>query len=817
MNRKMPLAKPRLTARPTILALCISTAATLSAPAILAQETTNRTGTTTGSESRSYSIPAQPLSDALIQFGRQSGLQVSADSHLVRGKQAAAVSGNLSAEQALSRLLAGTTLRYRINGGMVSLAAAGDATALPAVKIGASVAENADRGTAADAYRVERASTGALGEKSLKDTPYSIEVFSHELIENRQARSLADIAKGDASISLMPDNIVTENNTLAIRGLMLDGDTGQKLDGSNVRLRSSDLPLEHVERVEILKGASGFLSGFGQPGGIINYVLKRPTEETLLSINTQAMDSGLFLVHGDAGGRLGDEGAFGYRVNLVGESGDTYIDDGESRRHSASVALDWRIAPGLEWRIDGLSGEHVRRGGYWSLFPNASVANDEDPTQLDLGPLGVPGEPLYPIDGDERLAPSYSRYGSVHETFGTELRWQFAEAWDLSLSHRISDNGREYLMPTLYANIEGDYAARLISYSNRFKSSDSQVVLSGELETGPVLHEVTAGLARAKTRNFWTGLDDYQRADVGEGNLSDPQDFENTFYRVDFKDADEEYSRVTRREAFLSDTLHFGTDLDIVLGLRRGNLEDVLGDYDRYATTPTAAVIYRPVSWLSTYASYIESLEQGNIAPADAANAFEVFDPMESEQREIGAKAEGENWSANAALFRLQRGYDYRNTTTNVYTQNGEVRYEGLELSGKFRLSPEWLLNASATWLDARAEETGNAALDGNKVPGVAREQISLFGEYSPADLPLTFTAGARYTGERPLGQWDLGSVTLFDLGARYESQVGGNALTLRLNVDNLADEAYWVTTPESSYLLQGAPRTIKLGAQVDF
>ncbi|MFC6978505.1 TonB-dependent receptor [Microbulbifer taiwanensis] len=432
------------------------------------------------------------------------------------------------------------------------------------------------------------------------------------------------------------------------------------------------------------------------------------------------------------------------------------------------------------------------------------------------------GAPLSPIDGGKRLAPSYSRYGSVHETVGTDLSWQFAETWDLSLSHRTSDNGREYMTPTLYANTAGDYSARLISYSNRFKSSDSQLQLSGEFETGSIQHEVTAGLAYTKTRNFWSG-DDYQRADIGSGNLDNPQEFSNPFYEVDYKKAATEYSRVTRTETFLSDTLHFGTDLDIVLGLRRGNLlvHNLSGgdDYDRDATTPTAAVVYRPVAWLSTYASYIESLQQGATAPASAANAFEVFDPLETQQREIGAKAEGENWSANASFFRLQRGLTYTNAN-NVFTQDGELRYEGLELSGKFRLSPQWLLNASAIWLDAKAEKTTGGFLDGNDIPGVADQQASLYGEYRFADLPLTITAGTRFVGQRPLdqlNQWDLDSVSLFDLGARYETQLAGNALTLRMNLDNVADEAYWVTTPESSYLQQGAPRTLKVGAQVDF
>ncbi|MCH3786626.1 hypothetical protein LZB36_09325, partial [Campylobacter jejuni] len=69
------------------------------------------------------------------------------------------------------------------------------------------------------------------------------------------------------------------------------------------------------ESVQILKGATGFLYGFAQPGGVVNYVSKRPTAETRLALTTQVTDSGTVLLHGDAGGRFGGEDRFGYRVN----------------------------------------------------------------------------------------------------------------------------------------------------------------------------------------------------------------------------------------------------------------------------------------------------------------------------------------------------------------------------------------------------------------------------------------------------------------------------------------------------------------------
>ena len=121
-------------------------------------------------------------------------------------------------------------------------------------------------------------------------------------------------------------------------------------------------------------------------------------------------------------------------------------------------------------------------------------------------------------------------------------------------------------------------------------------------------------------------------------------------------------------------------------------------------------------------------------------------------------------------------------------------------------------------WLDATNQKTTGGALDGKRINGVARERLRLYGEYRVPGFPLTLTAGARYEGKRPIySLYSVGDVTLFDMGARYEAEVAGQSLRLRLNVDNLTDEAYWITGGGYSNLYQGPPRTIKLGIELEW
>ena len=806
------------------------TALSLSAPASLAQQSPVAGNNTSAStELRRYNIPAQPLSEALIEFGKQSGLQITTGSVLVQGKQAPSVRGTLSAEQALNQLLAGNDLRYEVNGGMVRLTASAETTALPSVRIGA----QGLLGMAESAYRVESANINVLGKKTLKDTPYSVEVYSSELMKNKQARSLANITKGDASVDLLIDNLTSENNQVTVRGLWA---VANRVDGLVAMVRSSDLPVEHMERADILKGAASFLHGFASTGGIINYVLKRPTDEPYRSLSTQIMDSGLALIHADAGERFGADNRFGYRVNLVHEAGDTYIrgnanlEDGESRRHSGSIALDWEITPDLVWQFDALFGEHRRSGG----VADFNINSDGSATNF-----GVVVQPRAPFRSDRRYAPSFTFFRSVHEIYTMDLTWDFAAEWRLKLAYRHSENLRNICLPSIFLDSGSSDSYSLFLFDNYIqinKEQQWQAVISGVFTTGPITHELAAGTSyRYNTLNNSFTNPNYQDEVLGlnnVGKLSNPVDITNPFrrfYDYSYIEPGPVGSHITYKDVFLSDTLRLGENWDVILGLRHINLRNstnyprfnISTIYDKSAITPTLAIVYRPVKDLSLYGSYIEDLSQGATAPRTAANANQVFPPQVSRQYEFGAKAEYNDWSASAALFRIEQALTYT-TPDNVFTQDGEARYQGLELNGKFRFGRHWLLTASAMWLDATNQRTTGGTLDGKRIAGVSREQASLYGEYRMPGIPLTLTAGARYVGKRQVdtnSRFYLDDVTLFDMGARYETKVAGKRLTLRLNVDNLTDEAYWLARrPQAnSELHQGMPRTFKFGAEVEF
>ncbi|MDO8826093.1 TonB-dependent receptor [Methylophaga sp.] len=759
-------------------------------------------------QTQQYTLPAGSLDNVLNQFAAAAGVMLTIDGALTQGLSSNGLRGQYSIQDGFSTILAGTDLqvvRQANNRYMLAVKNSADTSLnLPMIKV------DADRfvsGSADNAYRVQNASVGALGNKSISDTPFTIESFSRDFIENIQARSISDIAKYDAGVSLSSGNLLNENNEFKIRGNFIDSDTGQRIDGMTAYNRASDLPIEHFDSVEVLKGAGGFLYGFGTPGGVVNYRLKRPTEKFAASLNTQIMDSGLFLGHLDAGGRFGPDDQLGVRVNALREAGNTYTDEGSSYRKSGSIAVDWHITPNLLWEADALLAERKTYGGYRRIV------------LLGLTP-GSGNKILDPIDGDKSLAPEWARYESDHKTYGSNLTWQFHENWSNKISYRYSSNYRDPMVPDMRAQPNGDYTSNLIYFNNRFKTHHIEDVISGSFNTGFIRHAIALGYSHSRT----TISNSTNLLPVGytlpTGNLSDPViDIPRVADNRSKGDATSlETSVAKRKDIFISDTIHFGDQWDLILGIRRSSLEEKYADYDGSKNTPTYALVYRPVEWMSLYGSYIESLEQGGAALNTSVNANEIFPPKVSKQYEVGMKVDRNNWSANMAVFQLEKAELYTDPVTQITSQNGEVRYQGIELSAKAMLTPEWMLGASAMWIDGENITVSNLESEGKNPVGVAEKEFRLFSEYHIPATGLTLTGGASYTGKRPydaLNEYHLGSVTLFDLGARYETRLNKQPLTIRLSVENVTDEAFWLMS--SGGVLQGAPRRVKLGAQIDF
>ncbi|MEC8484615.1 MAG: TonB-dependent receptor plug domain-containing protein, partial [Pseudomonadota bacterium] len=218
-----------------------------------------------------YDIPAGALSDGLLRFAATSGLSLSAQASLTLGKQNQALSGEFTVEQALEALLRGTGLKAMVQDSMVLLSGTSQYTFAEQPMTMETLAVTAKR--------ADRVSKGATGlELDLKDTPQSISSINQEgLAENNLVQSNEAL---NMITGVNVDQYETNRATFNSRGFEIqltqtDG-LGMTNDYGTV-IGQQDTFL--FEKIEVIRGANGLLTGVGNASGTINYVRKRPTNE----------------------------------------------------------------------------------------------------------------------------------------------------------------------------------------------------------------------------------------------------------------------------------------------------------------------------------------------------------------------------------------------------------------------------------------------------------------------------------------------------------------------------------------------------------
>lgn len=282
-----PNSAPARRARRGWLCAASALALALAAPALLAVPVQAQ------GLDRAVSISAGPLDAALFKLAQDTGLTVVVDPALVAGKAAPAVSGTMTAEEALRKLLAGSGLTFRRNsdGGYVVVPAPTKAVS-QAVQLSAQRSAPAVAPVAPPAVIEEVIVTAQKREERLQDVASSVSALTPADIERRGLEYFADFARQLPGVSLTQ----TRKNRakFTIRGITT---------GGNERVRSQDpvsvyldeMPmvsatlgsvtpepnLYDVERVEVLRGPQGTLFGSGSMGGAVRIITRKADPQSV--------------------------------------------------------------------------------------------------------------------------------------------------------------------------------------------------------------------------------------------------------------------------------------------------------------------------------------------------------------------------------------------------------------------------------------------------------------------------------------------------------------------------------------------------------
>lgn len=664
-------------------------------------------------------------------------------------------------------------------------------------------------GVAENAYRVGTASMGPLGERAILDTPYSINAVSAAFIAGQQLKSVKEVLRYLPSVQ-------GENIRPQTRGLQAGVVQNTRIDGMNMA-STTDFPVEQFERIEVLNGLAGALYGPANPAGTFNYVLKRPGAEARRQLTISYASRRQGMVAADLSGHLDADGRYGYRVNLLDEQGESYVAQSDLRRRLASLAFDIRLAPGTVLETNASTYHYISKGlpGTFSLAAKVGF-----PAAPDAGKLGY-GQPYA---GDDNV----SDMGSLR------LRHVFNPDWQLSVGALRQNSDRASTVPTntLTSNA-GAYTTTAATTTFSLDTVLSNTVaLNGRVRAAGWWHE----LVLANSGFDWKRYTPYQTGAITLGRASVQQPL--LFAQPAWPDFRHRYQAAATRQQSLTlgDTVHFDEAWSAQLLASQswlssrsyGKTGATTSDYSATGVSPTASLMFKPRPNMTTYATYADNLQQGDIAPAGTANAGTSLAPYRSKQWELGYKVEWSKFNLAAALFRVERPFAYTDAD-KVFAVRGEQVNRGIELMFNSAVGRDLTLYGGLTLLDPRLGNTGVAASSDTQILGLSRRAANLLAEYRAPFAPgLTFSLNLNHLGQRP-GDNDntswVAGYTVADLGLRYASRLLGREATWSVSARNLGDRQYWANiTPsgQNGYTgagsgsgTLGAPRTVRAALQV--
>lgn len=674
--------------------------------------------------------------------------------------------------------------------------------------------------------RGDTASVGGFSEAPLMQTPASVSVITKEQMENQGIRTTTDVVKYDASLN-EAYNAIGYAEQFSIRGFALDNFSSYRKDGLAISSDAS-IPLENKERIEVLKGLAGLQAGITTPGGLVNYVTKRPTDAPLRTATIGASERGTLYSAVDLGGRFEDQ-RFGYRINAAAERLRSYVKGADGDRQFVSGAFDWRISSDslMELDFDYQHKSQVTAAGY-QLLGGTTL------------PTGI--NPKVNLNDQPWTRPVESDTGNV----GMRFEHKLDEAWKTILSANWYKTRRDdyaafpagcgAIYPGFCAN--GDYDLYDYKSENEAKTIFStQALLQGTFQAGSISHDLTTGIATQSRRDrFGDMAYDW----VDNGNMYNPTvnlsgaliaGSSNTSGPVSLRRRD------TERSIFVQDIIGLNDQWKVHAGLRyvetnrdQFDATSLTSQYEKEHVLPNLAVVFSPSNHISLYGSYSEGLEHGGIAPLWATNEFEMLDPAKSRQVEFGIKANLSNDVAvSAAIFNIRKPHEYNRydpvAAVSTYVRSGDAVHRGIELSAQGRINPDLQVGASLMALDAETRNTGDVNIEGKRVSNVPELKSTVYADYTLRNIPgLSVNGSWQYSGDKDFApnsytRAEVPGYSVFNAGLRYATSIGGHATTLRFNVYNLFNKFYWrdASSLLDGYLLAGAPRTYSISAQMDF
>jgi len=706
------------------------------------------------------------------------------------------------------------------------------------------------------AYAVQSASSPKQT-APLLDTPQTVTVIPHAIIQERGARNLTEVLRNTPGITFDAgeNGFSTSPNNFKLRGFDTSGSVfidGSRDNGSYTR------DTFNTERVEVFKGAAAD-NGRGTAGGYINMVTKSPILQNF----------------------------------IAGEVGFGFDEYGSKVRKRTTTDVNYMATPTTAVRINGMwedggvPGREVAENNAWGFAPTVAFGLGTDKraifayehvTRRDLPDWGVPGQI---IPGTHKYTPGYSSvsrdnfYGLKSDFDDADsdvalarFEYDFSKNVTISNQTRWSSVDREARF-TLPNSPNGPFppGTTTVDTQTQFYGRDNTTLtnltnLSAEFFTGAFKHNMSAGVELS--REEATG-DRFTAQDADSTSLFNPDPNRRSGWPY-VRDGWSKV-KVDTIAAYLYDTIDLNPQWQITGGLRAEHYKvhidssDTPNFLDASETTlgGKVGIVYKPTADSSIYASVGLShqppgsyLSNSDISRGSDEQTFPGFvpgaDPVRSINYEFGVKRDffGGRLQTTAAIFRTEQRVPV--APGNVLFGYGKQIVQGVELGVAGNITDKWKVFGGALFLDS--ERKLSAAQDlalcnaspsdygGAPLCGIVRangDELAFTPNFSANlwttyrfDNRWTLGGGLQYVGESWVGRPDnanrvvkngvngkLPDYFLVHLMASYEIRKDVNIV---FNVDNVFDKTYAQSLNWSARKAQlGAPRTYRISGNFRF
>lgn len=700
------------------------------------------------------------------------------------------------AGRARRRLAAGVALAVIAAAGP-SLAQEAGSTALETITVdgGKETGRGPDRGVVAKSSRSASKTT-----TTLRETPQAVSVVTRDEIDARGVNSVREALRYTPGVLAEANGDDVRGGWMWLRGynsygrLWLDG---LALPGDPEGYASTPINSYALERVEVIKGPASVLYGQTVPGGLINQVSKRPQDTAHNEIEVMTSSLGGIQVSFDSTGPLGADSDWSYRIVGQGRNLGSQIDMERNRQSMLFPSLTWSPDEDTSFTVYGLHQKVNPKNFSGRFYPAFGTLISNPAGQI----------PVSTHMGD--YLSNANRFDADLYTAGYELSHSFNETWTVRQNVRYSYAEQDMFLAVVNPAFtwagppSGTTLGRVVSASDdTLNSIDIDNQLEARFDTGALDHTLLFGLEYFHVKSDRL----FGMAPIAS------QDYLNPIYGRTYAHPGWNRTSVVSTQnqlgLYVQDQVRYDNWL-ATLGLRydhsRIETQDRLNKKS-YDTTDSAlsgrvGLAYLFDNGVTPYASVSTSF-----LPTIGLDVYgDPYKAQESRQFEVGVKYEPAGGRGMVAFsvydLTLKNGLTPLVSGTTGNVQTGEQRIRGVEIEGKYELTPEWDLVASYAYSDSKVLKTGTVAQVGKDMVRVPEHQGALWVQYRPEWAEgLALNAGVRATSSfhsDPTTYLDslvIPSVALVDIGAQLDIGALNQdfaGTTLRVNVSNLFDKTH--------------------------